>query len=417
MSRSYPRKMHPAIMPKINSNSVATKILSAIRTTPLGIILIAGITFCYLDDLPGSFISAMPTISYMILLFGIAITSCFSRSRAFFILFVLFLSQLGMNAPIPVHLDRTFALHGIYLTTSLLLPLNLLFFASWPERGIFSSWGKRCLVFVFLQVVFVMGLVLSGDTELFNEISKPLFSFPFLPQTPIPDAARIAFFLSGLFLLLKRRRSNAHFKITIFGVLIAVASAHHFNSPPAAFPFFYATAGLIIIVSVIQDYYFKAYLDELTGLPSRRSLNEDMLLLGSTYTIAMVDVDFFKKFNDTYGHDAGDDVLRLIGKIMKNFKGGKPFRYGGEEFTLLLPGKSLAQATPYLEELREEIAKSKFVLRESNKNKSGKRRLNVTVSIGAADSNHKVITPEEVIKLADNALYRAKENGRNCVSH
>jgi diguanylate cyclase (GGDEF)-like protein len=405
-------------VPQINSTAVATMVMSAIRTTPLGIVLIAGITFFYLEDLPASFTLAMPTISNMILLFGIAITSCFNRSRAFFILLSLCLSQLAMVVAIPSHLDPSFALHGIYLMSSLLLPLNLLFFSSWSERGIFSRWGKRCFLLIFLQVVFVMGLVLSGDRELFNEINKKLFFFSFMPQTPIPDVAIVAFLLTGIVLLIRRRRNNAHFKTTIFGALVAIAFAHHFNTTGIAVPFFYATAGLIIILSVIQDYYFKAYLDELTGLPSRRSLNEDMLKLDSTYAIAMVDVDFFKKFNDTYGHDAGDDVLRLIGKVMKKFKGGKSFRYGGEEFTVLFPGKSLAEATPYLEELRQEIAKCKFTLRENSKTKKGaNRKLSVTVSIGVADSNTKSISPDEVIKLADKALYRAKENGRNCVSN
>jgi diguanylate cyclase (GGDEF)-like protein len=405
-------------VPQINSTAVATMVMSAIRTTPLGIVLIAGITFFYLEDLPASFTLAMPTISNMILLFGIAITSCFNRSRAFFILLSLCLSQLAMVVAIPSHLDPSFALHGIYLMSSLLLPLNLLFFSSWSERGIFSRWGKRCFLLIFLQVVFVMGLVLSGDRELFNEINKKLFFFSFMPQTPIPDVALVAFLLTGIVLLIRRRRNNAHFKTTIFGALVAIAFAHHFNTTGIAVPFFYATAGLIIILSVIQDYYFKAYLDELTGLPSRRSLNEDMMKLDSTYAIAMVDVDFFKKFNDTYGHDAGDDVLRLIGKVMKKFKGGKSFRYGGEEFTVLFPGKSLAEATPYLEELRQEIAKCKFTLRENSKTKKGaNRKLSVTVSIGVADSNTKSISPDEVIKLADKALYRAKENGRNCVSN
>lgn len=422
MPRSYKRKVSKTdikktILPQINSNVVFTRLLSAMRTTPLGIILIVGITFFHLDVLPASFTSAMPTISYMILLFGIAITSCFNRSRAFFILLVIFLSQLGMSAPIPLHLDKAFTSHGIYLMISLLLPLNLLFFASFPERGIFSNRGKTYFLLIFLQVVFVMGLVFSGDRELFSEVNKKLFFSPFMPQTPIPHIAIAAFLLTGFLLLVKRRRSNAHIKTTILGTMLAIVFAHHLKDFAFAIPFFYAAAGLIIILSVIQDYYLKAYLDELTGLPSRRSLNEEMLRLGSVYTIAMVDVDFFKKFNDTYGHDAGDDVLRLIGKVMKNFKDGKTFRYGGEEFTVLFPGKNLAEAIPYLEKLREEIAKSKFVMREGSTSKrSTNRKLNVTVSIGAADSHHQQITPEDVIKMADKALYRAKENGRNCVS-
>lgn len=423
MPKACRRKINKNIDSKpkaqIDHQAIMSKLLSAFRTTPLGVILMTGILFFYLKDLPAYLTSAIPTISYMILLFGIAITSCFNRSRAFFILLVLFLSQLGMSAFIPVHLDKNFALHGIYLITSLLLPLNFFFFSSLSESGIFSLWGKRNFLLIFFQIVFVMGLVLSGDREIFNEIAKKLFFIPFMPQTPIPDIALIAFVLAGLLLLIKRRRTNAHFKITMGCALAAVAFAHHlFITISIAVPFFYATAGLIILLSVIQDYYFKAYLDELTNLPSRRSLNEDMMRLGSTYTIAMLDVDFFKKFNDSYGHDAGDDVLRLIGKIMRNFKGGKSFRYGGEEFTVLFPGKSLGEATPFLEELREEIAKSKFVLREdtSKRKKGTNRKLNVTVSIGVADSTHKQVTPEDVIKMADKALYRAKENGRNCVS-
>jgi diguanylate cyclase (GGDEF)-like protein len=422
MPKSSRRKINSNIDDKpvtqIDFKIITAKLMSAFRTTPLGIILVTGIIFFHLEELPAYLTSAIPTISYMVLLFGIAITSCFNRSRAFFILLVLFLSQLGMSAFIPVYLDKNFALHGIYLIVSLLLPLNFLFFASLSESGIFSLWGKRNFLLIFFQVVFVMGLVLSGDREIFNEIPKKLFFFSFMPPTPIPDIALIAFVLAGLLLFVKRRRVNSHFKTAILCALIAIAFAHHFTSISIAIPFFYATAGLIILLSVIQDYYFKAYLDELTGLPSRRSLNEDMMRLDSTYTIAMVDVDFFKKFNDSYGHDAGDDVLRLIGKVMKKFKGGKSFRYGGEEFTVLFPGKTLNEATPYLEELREEVAKSKFMLREdTSKSKKGtNRKLNVTVSIGVADSNHKQITPEDVIKMADKALYRAKENGRNCVS-
>ena len=163
-----------------------------------------------------------------------------------------------------------------------------------------------------------------------------------------------------------------------------------------------------------QDYYFKAYLDELTNLPSRRSLNEEMMNLNNIYTIAMVDVDFFKKFNDKYGHDAGDDVLRLIARVMKEHNKGKAFRYGGEEFTIVFPGKKMEDAVPCLEELREKISKCKFLLR-GEREKGIDRRLNVTVSIGVAESTTKSIGPEEVIKAADAALYQAKEQGRNCV--
>ena len=199
----------------------------------------------------------------------------------------------------PPIVGKAFAVHGLHSSLSLLLPLNLLFFSSIVERGIVSLWGRRYLTLILLQAAVVLEIVWSGDKEFLTEIDRKLIHLPFMPQTFVPDIAVIAFLLAGVLLIANRRRVNAHFRLTIFCVLVAVAIAHHFYNVPLAIPFFYAAAGLIIILSVIQDYYFKAYLDELTSLPSRRSLNEAMLQLDGTYVIAMLDVDFFKKFNDT----------------------------------------------------------------------------------------------------------------------
>ena len=99
-----------------------------------------------------------------------------------------------------------------------------------------------------------------------------------------------------------------------------------------------------------------AYRDELTSLPSRRALNQLMLSLGRKYSIAMLDIDHFKKFNDTHGHDVGDEVLRMVAsKIAKVTGGGKPFRYGGEEFTVIYKGKTPDQVEAHLDALRKTI--------------------------------------------------------------
>jgi len=168
-----------------------------------------------------------------------------------------------------------------------------------------------------------------------------------------------------------------------------------------------------------------AYLDELTNLPGRRALNETLNKLGNKYVIAMLDVDHFKKFNDTYGHDAGDDVLRLLGNRLKGVTGGgKPFRYGGEEFTLVFPGMALSEASEHLEKLRKNVADKQFTLRKQERRQKGKkgnkkqnqRSVKVTISIGYAEYNDKAKTPDQVLKLSDKALYRAKKKGRNCIS-
>ena len=113
-----------------------------------------------------------------------------------------------------------------------------------------------------------------------------------------------------------------------------------------------------------------AYLDELTGVPSRRALREDLMKLGNKYVIAMIDIDFFKKFNDKYGHDVGDDVLKLVASnLVKVTGGGKAFRYGGEEFTILFPSKSINDVMPHLESLREQVSKSGYTKKSSKSSK------------------------------------------------
>lgn len=146
----------------------------------------------------------------------------------------------------------------------------------------------------------------------------------------------------------------------------------------------------------------------------------------------MVDIDHFKKFNDTYGHDIGDDVLKLVARILRETTGGaKAYRYGGEEFTIIFKGKHTDQVKEHLQVLISEVQNYDMIIRNTNdrpddhevgmkkRGKNGKPNevVNVTVSIGLSDSTT-TRHPEEVLKLADNALYKAKETGRNklCVN-
>lgn len=179
------------------------------------------------------------------------------------------------------------------------------------------------------------------------------------------------------------------------------------------------------IVVVVIDSYYLAYRDELTGIPSRRALNQYALSLGRRYCVAMVDIDHFKKFNDSYGHDIGDQVLKLVAaKLATVAEGGKAFRYGGEEFTLIFPRKTIEGATPELERIRQLIADYKIIIRhpvrKSKKARGSKpaeqtKTVSVTVSMGVSAREDKQGF-EQVVKVADQALYRAKKKGRNNVS-
>ena len=201
------------------------------------------------------------------------------------------------------------------------------------------------------------------------------------------------------------------------------------NGGSPALTVYLATAGLVLVVSLIETSHRMAFSDELTGLPSRRALTDALMRLPELYTIAMIDIDHFKKLNDEWGHAAGDQVLRMIGSTLTRTEGGgRPFRYGGEEFAVLFSGKSTEEALPYLEDLREAIEGSSFTVRGRDRPKmrpetpvrasGGRRTLSITVSIGVAEPDEIGADPDDVIRAADQALYRAKRTGRNriCVA-
>ena len=122
-----------------------------------------------------------------------------------------------------------------------------------------------------------------------------------------------------------------------------------------------------------------AYHDELTGIRGRRAFNESLLALDQQYAIAIVDIDHFKKFNDTYGHDIGDQVLCMVAaRIAKVAGNGQAFRCGGEEFAVIFRGTSAKDAFEHLESLRKTIETSMFQLRRADR-RSQIGRLSPTV--------------------------------------
>src|SRR5262249_9055677 len=132
--------------------------------------------------------------------------------------------------------------------------------------------------------------------------------------------------------------------------------------------FYFGAAGLILLYEALEHGYEVAHCDELTGLPGWRTLKEFMSHLGGCYVVAMCDVDHFKAFNDIYGHDAGDQVLKFVASMISRVRGGaRAFRYGGEEFTVVFPGRSAMEAQLFVESLRAAIAASGFRLRGSRR--------------------------------------------------
>ncbi|WP_457601016.1 diguanylate cyclase [Hydrogenivirga sp.] len=160
----------------------------------------------------------------------------------------------------------------------------------------------------------------------------------------------------------------------------------------------------------------EANIDPLTGLRNRRSFERtlseffrDFKKFGYPFSVIMLDLDNFKSINDTYGHIAGDKVLKEIGNILRNYLRAKdvPARTGGEEFTIILPGITKEEALMVAERLRKVIAN--YTIEYEDK------KINPTASFGVAEVNEGVENPEDLLKIADENLYKAKRSGKNTV--
>ena len=161
-----------------------------------------------------------------------------------------------------------------------------------------------------------------------------------------------------------------------------------------------------------------AITDVLTGLYNRRYMESHLATLveqgaarGKPLAVLVLDIDFFKVVNDTYGHDAGDEVLREFSvRMRKSIRGiDLACRYGGEEFVIVMPETDMAVATTVAERLRRRVATEPFPIEQ------GKRPIEVTISIGIAVLEAAQDNAASILKRADQALYRAKRDGRNRV--
>ncbi|WP_418486118.1 diguanylate cyclase [Eshraghiella crossota] len=158
----------------------------------------------------------------------------------------------------------------------------------------------------------------------------------------------------------------------------------------------------LIVKDSLTDLYNRRYCNQ-----NLKNLSEQYIKTGEPYTLAIADIDFFKKVNDTYGHIAGDEVLVSVAQIMKKSMAGKGFaaRWGGEEFLLVYTGCDMETTLTYLEMLVEAIREMRVEYDD--------KAIKITISIGVATGNGDSV--DKVLCTADNRLYHAKKEGRDRV--
>ena len=382
-------------------------------------------------------LSGLTTVGpYVVLLLGVAISAWFNRGRALIMLVSLLAAFAGYSLAMESG-SESFAVRAVATALSVIVPFNVLLASWFPDGGVRQHRNYRWLLLGLAEILIVLWIAYAGRSSLSGTAWRDVLDHWLLKPDPVPLAARImivAAFVAALLRAWPRRGPKELRKeprpvdIGIAAALIAFLVACWWRDSATVFSAFIAAAGVTLLVAVLQESHRLAFRDELTSLPSRRALEERLPALGPSYAVAMIDVDHFKQFNDTHGHHVGDQVLKLVAARLARIEGGgQSYRYGGEEFCVLFPERSLDDAMPHLERLRKDIEDYRIAVRGGDRPKgreagsrlraarSPEKTLSVTVSIGAAERDDTLIRPLLVIRAADEALYRAKRAGRNRV--
>jgi diguanylate cyclase (GGDEF)-like protein len=352
----------------------------------------------------------------VVILAGLTFLIClrFNKSRVAFMLALLLVWFFKSSIPGIVAIPE-----NPFLA---LISLNILYLAGSGERGVFSIHGLRKAVIIVFQFVSVYYFTVY-DPVLYQakeeRVVRYLHLFIDLPYAGLPFMLLSLAAINNIF---RDRRYDLSFALgAVSGLTILSALGNDLSALNMTAVF------LMMFIGTLSSIYTISYVDELTGLPGRRAYNEYTATLGSKYTIAMADIDHFKKFNDTYGHDTGDEVLKLVARVLSTVGGGgKTFRFGGEEFVIVFNGKRKENTAAHLEHLRKQIAQTPFTVRNRKSRKQfkktgvkskpgGSKNIKITMSFGAGDSREGKRLAG-VMKEADVALYKSKKKGRNRVT-
>ena len=333
---------------------------------------------------------------------------------------VLYITQAAFLAGHGVAPDpRVILPGGIILSIGYVLLYRL------RERGLFTSYGA--FRFGVVAGVSVVLLILPHVSSW----PGPALADPVTGVLRLPPAVLLAACVCLPVLLWHQANESAALGPLMALALLSALTALNFRSdfwPEASrhsvLLLFAAGAGAALLAAVLDSAWRHANLDELTQLPGRRALKHHAAGLGAAYTAAVVDVDHFKRINDTYGHDVGDQVLRFVASRLRAHAPGRVFRFGGEEFVIVCGGGDYNADVAAIELARQAISAEPFRLRgfgrprrrpdqPRSEARAGAKTIRVAASAGTARGADGDAELVDVIRRADKALYRAKEAGRD----
>jgi len=295
-----------------------------------------------------NFLKISPHVVSLFAVLTVAVCLRFNKGKVSFILVLLLLWFFKDNTPfVSIIPQNEFVLF---------ITLNVLYLSLSTERGVFSVYGLQKGVFIIFQLglfyyftALRVSIYYRSDITVIQTINH-IINWPYCM---IPF---ILLFIAAIQNIFRYKNHDVSFAIgAIIGLVILFSLEIEIRelNMLAAFA--------LMFVGTLSSVYTISYIDELTGLPGRRAYNEYMASLGSKYTIAMADIDHFKKFNDTHGHDTGDEVLKLVAKMLSTVGGGgKAYRFGGEEFVIVFNGKHKENTAEHMGHIRKERSENPF---------------------------------------------------------
>lgn len=308
-------------------------------------------------------------------------------------------------------------------TLSIFVPLVFIGIGLQNEKGVYTQSGLIKLLISICLLMFSYGL--ANSFVLLQKVLSPFINFHFSFLNPINDISFVLFVVTLVLYFVKFIIKKQLKVITILLSFLVSMIPFMLSFHPLDVPLYLALSVGILGIMLIREAYNMAFIDTLTKIPSRKALEEYVIGLTPPFSLSMADIDHFKKFNDTYGHDTGDEVLRFVAKELESVKGGgKVFRYGGEEFAIIFANKRKHEARKHLEDVRKAIAKRGFVLRDEDRHQKKDPKLKrseygmpnqqvrLSISMGLCDSNDARYI-YDMFLFADKALYEAKAAGRN----
>ncbi len=315
----------------------------------------------------------------------------------------------------------------IYHAISFLLPINLCVFAFMKRRGDMkwqSIWFLGAILLQGCGVAFIYQYKSLGFGA-FLEYSS--IKWALLEHIPLSQLALFAFGIAFVYYLFLYIRTRGVIERSFCWALISIFYALALSRIGPVSSIYFSTAGLIFVISVIENIYVEGFQDDLTDLPTGKSLRGILSQLDTGYTVALISVDNFKRLKDNHGRRVSKQVFRSVGsKLTSVTGGGKPFRYRGEVFAIVFPGMFLPDTLPHMEELRQTIKKPGPILQSQKspgkKTKRLKRveilanKVQVKVSIGVAERSDADMSPQQALLKAQEALGTAKREGHDQMS-